>query len=417
MLHLLRLAFCLITFVGVSYGQRAVIVTTDFSTGSLSSLDTQTLSPSNDLLLIHSDAAVRTHGDFVYVLNKLNGDNIIVLQKDNLATPVTQYSTGNGSNPHDIVFASSEKAYVSLYERDYVLIVNPATGDSLGSIDVSAYADEDGIPEISQMAILGDRVFVTAQRLNRDAFFSPTESSLILVIDTQTDTLIDADADTEGVQGIVLAGTNPTSVLQRGTKLIISTVASFGAQDGGIEIVDLISLQMEGQKVSEESLAGDVGAMAMLDDTTGYIVVSDANFVSSVKRFDLSTGVVSDTLPDHSGGFTPSLALKGSSLWVLDRGTFSDPSVAGVVIYDTSTNTRTSGPIGTGLPPSDIEFVDLNPADFNDDGNANFDDFLLFAAAFGKQPGDDAYGSQYDLDPNGMVDFTDFLIFAENFGQ
>ena len=397
-------------------GKRAIIATTDFSTGSLSALDTRTNQATNDLLLIHSDAALRTHGNNVYVLNKLNSDNIIVLSKDDLATPTTQYSTGNGSNPHAIVFVDAEKAYVTLYERDYVLILNPATGDSLGRIDVSAFADADGLPEISQMAVFGDRVFFAAQRLNRDAFFSPTDASLLLVIDTLTDTLVDVDPDTEGIQGITLAGTNPTAVVQRGGRLVVATVGTFGAQDGGIEVIDLLTLQTEGRLVTEESLAGDVGAMAMLNDQEGYIVVSDANFVSSVKRFDLSTGIASDTLPDHSGGFTPSLAVLSTSLYVLDRGSFSDPASAGVTIYDTDTNTLTAGPFSTGLPPSDILFVDLNPADYDGDGTADFEDFLMFSAAFGKRQGEAGYASQFDLNPSGLIDFADFLIFVENFG-
>ena len=51
------------------------------------------------------------------------------------------------------------------------------------------------------------------------------------------------------------------------------------------------------------------------------------------------------------------------------------------------------------------------PGDFNGDGQVNFDDFFLFADAFG---GTDPL---YDLDGSGRVDFDDFFLFADNFGR
>ncbi len=49
--------------------------------------------------------------------------------------------------------------------------------------------------------------------------------------------------------------------------------------------------------------------------------------------------------------------------------------------------------------------------DFDGDGEIGFNDFFLFAEAFG---GDDP---RFDLDGNGEVDFADFFLFAESFGQ
>ena len=50
-------------------------------------------------------------------------------------------------------------------------------------------------------------------------------------------------------------------------------------------------------------------------------------------------------------------------------------------------------------------------SDFNCDGHVSFQDFLLFAIAFG---GTDP---QFDLDGNGTVGFGDFIVFASDFGQ
>ncbi|MXZ08199.1 MAG: hypothetical protein F4Y79_02030 [Gemmatimonadetes bacterium] len=56
-------------------------------------------------------------------------------------------------------------------------------------------------------------------------------------------------------------------------------------------------------------------------------------------------------------------------------------------------------------------------ADLNGDGNVDFSDFLLFAAAFGTSEGVPGYNAAADLDGDGTVAFSDFLTFANAFGK
>ena len=56
-------------------------------------------------------------------------------------------------------------------------------------------------------------------------------------------------------------------------------------------------------------------------------------------------------------------------------------------------------------------------ADFNGNGEVEFNDFLLFTEKFNSRQGDDEYEKKYDLDGNGAVEFTDFLTFAGVFGE
>ena len=50
-------------------------------------------------------------------------------------------------------------------------------------------------------------------------------------------------------------------------------------------------------------------------------------------------------------------------------------------------------------------------ADFNADGNVDFQDFILLAQAFGTGQ------ALFDLDNDGVVGFGDFLLFARSFGR
>lgn len=401
-----------------AFANQAVMTTTDYTSGALSSLDLGTNTAANDHLVIHSDAVVRVYRDKVYVLNRLGQDNVIVLDRGDLATPLTQYSTGNGSNPHDIAFVSEEKAYISLYERTQLLIVNPVTGDSLGSVDLSTFADADGLPETSQLTVHGGHLFAACQRLDRVNFFAPTEFSAIAVVEVTTDQLVDADPEAEGVQGIVMANKNPSGAVQLGGKWFLNAVNSYvDLTDGGIEVIDLAAMRSEGVVLDEAAAGGTLGSLAMTSASYGYAVVTNEDFVSgnTVKRLDLAAQSVSQGLDGLSGGPVPGLGIFRGRLYVLDRGTPADPAAAGVKVYDVNTDELVAGPIGTGLPPSGIAFVG-SVADFDGDCVVDFSDFLAFASAFGRTANDDDFDGRFDLNGDGEIEFQDFLIFASEFG-
>ena len=55
--------------------------------------------------------------------------------------------------------------------------------------------------------------------------------------------------------------------------------------------------------------------------------------------------------------------------------------------------------------------------DLDDSGKVDFNDFVLFAKAFGKQTGQEGYDASCDLDGSGKVDFPDFVVFARLFSE
>ena len=64
-----------------------------------------------------------------------------------------------------------------------------------------------------------------------------------------------------------------------------------------------------------------------------------------------------------------------------------------------------------GLEPVTFTATAEATPDFDGDGEVDFDDFFLFAEAFG------GADPRFDLDASGSVDFADFFLFAESFGQ
>ena len=328
------------------------VITTDFSTGSTAFLAANAAEAEVNLLGIHSDAVGRYHDGRVYIVNRLGQDNILVLDAMDLRTPLTQFSVGNGANPHDIEIVAPNKAYVTRYDAASLLIVNPQDGAELGEIDLSAFADADGLPEVSQIVRVGDRLYLSCQRLDRNGGWGPADVSYLIVVDLATDSLIDVNPDAEGVQGIALSVANPNSMAVVGEQIAVGVVVNFGDRAGGVEIVDTATNRSLGLAVSEEDLGGDITSMVLVDQNRGYAVVTDENFANGVRPFELSSGSVGAPLENISGGF--SLAVDGDRLIVADRGSFSDPASAGLKFYDAATGAFLRGPIDTGLPPANI---------------------------------------------------------------
>ena len=337
------------------------ITTSDFETGSAAVLTAGATEAEVNLLNLHSDSAVRYHQGRIYIINRFGQDNILVLDENDPRTPLTQYSVGNGTNPQDIEIVSSTKAYVSRYESTEVLILNPQDGTQLGTIDLSLFADADGTPEMAQMALWDSHLYVALQRLDRDGGFVPSGQSLLAVIDTPIDALVDMDPSTDGIQAWPLTATNPNDLVVAGDLLAVSQTAVFGDTAGGIEVLDLTTGTSRGLVVSEADLEGDITALTLVNSNRGYAIVSDASFNNHVKPVDLITGAVGPALAGHSGGFTSSLATDGQHLIVPDRGSFADPNAAGLLIYDANDGTLQAGPISTGLPPLSVAILSDAP--------------------------------------------------------
>src|SRR5262249_42116738 len=203
---------------------RAFVFATDFGTGKIADASFgPPRSATPNVASVSSDAVLRYYNGLLYVVNRSGADNIQVLDPASAFATVRQFSVGNGSNPHDIAFASPTKAYVTRYDSADLWVVNPQTGAHTGTISLAGFADADGIPEMVPMAVWAGRLFVSIERLDRNNFYAPVGGSLVAVIDPLSDTVIDVDSGTAGVQGILLPAQNPTTemVIDGAGKLLL----------------------------------------------------------------------------------------------------------------------------------------------------------------------------------------------------
>jgi hypothetical protein len=338
---------------------RAVVVTTDFETGALASVGVGgTHRVGHPPTRIHSDAVVRVAGGAVFVLNRFLGDNLQRLATPSLRTRY-QCSTGPASNPHDIAWVSSGKAYISRYDRTELWIVDPSVGEDCagfrrGTIDLGPFADSDGLPEMSQMAIVDGRLFVAIQRLDRRRGFRATAGpGAVIAIDVATDTVIGE---------ITLHGGDPfgdASGLPRDPAtgaLVLSSVGDiYAIGDGGLERVDPVTLTAEGRFfVDEATVGGNILDFVLLSPTQGYAVVQDGRLRNRLVRFDPSGASPASDLYAREALFPDLVIGPDGLLWLADQG-LPDP---GLRFFDPATDQRVRRrPLRVGLPPFSIGFL------------------------------------------------------------
>jgi hypothetical protein len=193
--------------------------------------------------------------------------------------------------------------------------------------------------------------------VDRNIGFQPTDSSLVAVIDTRTDQLVDCDAAHAGVQGILLPRTNPVTPFAFDgprTRLYLGCAGRYGEPDGGIVRLDPALLAADGVAAVEDSLGGDVLDIAFRDDARAYAIVSDAGFNTSLVRWSPVTGRRLDTLYSP-GGFSladAELTPSGDEVWVCNSS-FGSP---GIRVFSTATQALVGGPIACTLPPQGLTF-------------------------------------------------------------
>ncbi|HZP41139.1 MAG TPA: hypothetical protein VFD84_06470 [Candidatus Binatia bacterium] len=337
----------------------AVVVTTDFETGVLA---TARVAPPHAVVRrpdvpIHADAVVRV-ADRVYVVNRFLGDNIQILDPARGFATVLQCSTGAGSNPHDLLLAGPRKAYVTRYDEKALWVVDPRAKDCTRffrrAIDLSPYGDADGLPEMDQMALVGDRLFVSLERLDRNRRFAPAGRSALVVVDTTTDAVV----GTVELSGANAFGDASGLVREPGTgKLVVAEAGDiFATGDGGLERVDPETLRAEGFFVTEDALGGNVTDFVLVSPTQGFAIV----FVATnpprnvLVEFDPSRGTLRRRLLTSVYNLPDVALAPDGTLWLADQ-TLPAP---GIRIFDPQTARQlAAGPVDVGLPPFSIGFL------------------------------------------------------------
>jgi hypothetical protein len=264
------------------------------------------------LEIVSADPVARVEDGRPIVVNRLSFDYLQGLDPFDGFRTAFEYSTENGSNPHDVVVlppaggpdpggAETGLAFVPRYAAPFndVAVVDLADGTLVDRIDLQPYArNRSGLPRADQALALGRLIYVTLQDAN--ASFTEFMNGRLAVIDPDRRAVIDV---------IDLSGQNPFEALSHleETGLIYVGLAGIfpgllpQALTGGVEAIDPVTRRSLGLVVDDDALGGNVSAVAMVSATRGYCVVSDAAYRNAVKAFDPATGDVLGVVHESAG--------------------------------------------------------------------------------------------------------------------
>ncbi len=357
--------------------RRYLVSGTDLQTiGKLSLIEVRydnRFSVQNNLAVVSSDPVVRVEDDRPFVINRFSFDSLQGFNPIERFETSLEYSTGNGSNPHDVVVFPAREggtrsglpsedgaglAFVTRYEPPYndvavldldVEILGPGDSAVIDRIDLTPYAlNSDGLPRADQAILHDGLIYVTLQDAN--ARFSQFMTGRMVVIDPILREVIDV---------IDLEGQNPfeSLVYSQETGLLYAAMAGiFGglaprSLSGGVEAIDPITRRSLGINVDDDDLGGNVSHVAVHSATLGYAVITDESYRNSLLAFDPSTGAVLGTILQDFDRIA-AMPLDGDGYLIIAEGFFA-PSY---IILDAATATVVAT-LPAALPPFSIAIL------------------------------------------------------------
>lgn len=340
------------TWLGVKQ-RRYLITATDFSLlGTVTIItvryDTR-FTVDRDVELTSGDPVAAASGSKAFVVNRLFFDNIQILDPDRGFATAQQWSTGNGSNPHDVLMVDGGRLYVPRYEPpfDDVMIMDPSTGAEIGSIPLGAYATNTSATPRPDRAILANGLaLVTLQ--NIDTTFTDYGPGLAVFIDPSTDGVVKA---------LLLEGQNPIgppSIHPETGEVYLSDAGVFRGTlprtlTGGIEVIDPISLTTRGLIVDDDDLGGNVSGVAVCSGSVGYAVVVTSAGRNDIVAFDPATGAPGATV-FGTPALIPEIRYDGDGYLLVAEHDVSDP---GLRVLDAASGAQVAR-IPLSLPPFSI---------------------------------------------------------------
>lgn len=332
----------------------------DYSSGSMAIIDATDYTATTELNATGSDIDVSISQDSIFLINR--GDaNITKYSIHAPTTPIWQCSTGDNSNPYQVIQVSNSKAYVLRYDANEIWQIDPsiasseqcATNFKTGEIDLSSF-DGDS-PNMSHAVLVGDKLFVAIQRLTG---WTVDKDAQVVVIDTKTNEIVDTDPKTEGIQAITLNSRNTNKMVYSAelNKIFVQNTGKYEAWDestpaekGGIDVINPVDYTVTA--FVDDTTIKQTSDISIASSTKGYFVSYEGWGDNTVYEFNPSNLTITPTkieTSDLQNTAINTIATYNNQLWVSASG--------GINIFN-ETNGLVQN-INTEMNPSRILFIE-----------------------------------------------------------
>jgi hypothetical protein len=323
----------------------------DYASGVLATFDPESGELRDNLFTLGGEAFLHRLGERLAVVEGFGLNRLSVFDRGDLSTPVMQVSTGDGTNPRAVV-ACGDSWWVSLYDGAGLLRVDPSTGDTIGPVvDLSGLdPSEDGRPEPASMVVLGGRLLVALELLDRYDGWVSVGHGAIAEIDCSTGAVVDSWS--VGPSPHIVA--DPTSTDGLLLKEGLWYDDDFAPLlDGGLRRVDGISGDSGPLIFDETELEGNLDGFGFSSSGSGLLQVApEPSFDHHCVRLDNEEGRLLETT---DAWWTRVVEGPKGLFWVAQRPSWSAPAApSGVRRIDAEACAEAGMTIETTLPPSDL---------------------------------------------------------------
>ena len=243
-----------------------------YTTSSLATFSIERPSEvSDDLLLASGDAVLVKLGEWLGVLNRGLDSNLHLIGHRGEVGP--QFVLP-GCGPHDALLLPDGRVALACFESPDLAFLSLETG-AIETLSLLPFADGDGLPELDHLALVGDVLYVTAQRLNRNAGFAATLPGLLIAVDIPSQTVLDLAVEDPTREALELPCHNPYTHLVTTSEgsLLLGCVANFQDPAGGGLLEIFPSTGQVSTLATVETLGGYPTALRLSPDGALWVQI------------------------------------------------------------------------------------------------------------------------------------------------
>jgi len=292
----------------------------DYSTGSFAQVSLDDWRIEDVLFQTSTDPVVTAEDNMVFQINRLGADNVRRYEPGVWEAPIWEMSLGDAANPHDVEVCGGD-LYATLYSHDYLGVYDVQSGTLKGSVDLSAFADTDGLsPEASQLVEIDGMLYVGLQRLDTTAGWK-SEGSVV----------VEVDCAEMAVSRSWSVGGNINLSAWPGSGKLLAGVEAYGEDVAGIYVIDP---QADAVSLLVESVESTVTGIATDGEKAIAVTSADDGSNYSLHCVDLTMGEM--TLLEETQSYLNSISANDrGEAWLTAGSSWMDPSApTGVFVYD-----------------------------------------------------------------------------------